>query len=241
MHNYIFLSSSRMSVGCMTSLRAAPAAALLGLQLARPRTYLRFTKPITSRAKPPESENDQPPAWKRLLLLLLTSPGQVRSELDASSVRTWTEAMMLPSHAAFVPGIAIAVAQSPPLPELALLQSSVLALSLAYHRNFERTGALAQAEGASAKLLFLYGATQTLANCPAGQPGLFGAEACCLGLTLGCFVGTNFDKGLYERWHPWGLHVVPGVWSSLVALEHTSLLPPSAVHSLPGVASGWLP
>jgi hypothetical protein len=103
--------------------------------------------------------------------------------------------MMLPSHAAFVPGIAIAVAQSPPLPELALLQSSVLALSLAYHRNFERTGALAQAEGASAKLLFLYGATQTLANCPAGQPGLFGAEACCLGLTLGGFVGTNFDKG----------------------------------------------
>ena len=180
---------------------------------------------------------------------------------------------MLPSHAAFVPGIAIAVAQSPPLPELALLQSSVLALSLAYHRNFERTGALAhaegeaarrtkkllglhasahdgarsplptgalaQAEGASAKLLFLYGATQTLANCPAGQPGLFGAEACCLGLTLGCFVGTNFDKDLYERWHPWGLHVVPGVWSSLVALEHTSLLPPSVVHSLPGVASSW--
>ena len=140
---------------------------------------------------------------------------------------------MLPSHAAFVPGIAIAVAQSPPLPELALLQSSVLALSLAYHRNFERAGALAQAEGASAKLLFLYGATQTLANCPAAQPGLFGAEACCLGLTLGCFVGTNFAKGLYERWHPWGLHVVPGVWSSLVALEHTSLLPPGVVDSLP--------
>ena len=137
-----------MSVGCMVVLRAAPAAAL---QLARPRTSLRFTKPITSRAKPPESENDQPPAWKRLLLLLLTSPGQVRSELDASSVRTWTEAMMLPSHAAFVPGIAIAVAQSPPLPELALLQSSVLALSLAYHRNFERTGALAHAEGEAAR------------------------------------------------------------------------------------------
>jgi len=29
------------------------------------------------------------------------------------------------------------------------------------------------------------------------------------------------------------------VWSSLVALEHTSLLPPSVVHSLPGVASSW--
>ena len=58
---------------------------------------------------------------------------------------------MLPSHAAFVPGIAIAVAQSPPLPELALLQSSVLALSLAYHRNFERTGALAHAEGEAAR------------------------------------------------------------------------------------------
>ncbi len=170
----------------------------LASHLARPRHSLhRFVAPIACRAKPPDIQNDKAPAWRRLILLLLTpGPGQVRIGLDDSSQRTWTEVMMLPSHAAFVPGIVIAAAQTPPLPELAVLQASTLTLSLAYHRNYERAGALAQAEGVTAKLLFLYGTAQTLSNCPAGQHGLFAAEACCFGLTLGCFIGTNFDKRL---------------------------------------------
>ena len=135
---------------------------------------------------------------------------------------------MVGSHVAFIPGIVIASVRSPPLPELAVLQAGTLLLSLAYHRNYERPGTLATGEGLAAKLLFLYGSTQSLLNLPPGAPHtLQAAEGCCFALTLGCFILTNFQKELYERWHPLGLHVVPGIWSSLVALEHASLLPPS--------------
>jgi hypothetical protein len=171
------------------------------------------------------AEKAQQPAWRRLLLLLATpGTGQVRTDLDPISMRRLSDPQIT-SHAAFVPGIIAAATTAPPLPELAALQSSVLLLSLAYHRNYERPGLLAQGEGFSAKLLFLYGTTQTLTNCPADQPALLVGESCCLALTLGAFVVTNFNKDLYERWHPVGLHVVPGVWSTLVALGHTSLLP----------------
>jgi len=129
------------------------------------------------------------------------------------------------THVAFVPGIAMALASASPLPELAALQSCTLGLSLAYHRNYERPGLLARGEGASAKLLFLYGTAQTLSNCPIDQPILYAGECACFAATLGCFVATNLNTALYERWHPWGLHVVPGVWSALVAAGHTSLLP----------------
>jgi hypothetical protein len=48
-------------------------------------------------------------------------------------------------------------------------QSATLALSLAYHRNYERPGLLADCEGTSAKALFVYGTAQTLTNCPIDQ------------------------------------------------------------------------
>jgi hypothetical protein len=178
----------------------------------------------------PAAENASSPALQRLLLLLMTpGTGQVRAGLSADSVRAWSDPQ-LTSHVAFVPGIALALAQPSPLPELAALQTTTLALSLAYHRNYERPGLLAQGEGASAKLLFIYGTTQTFLNPPIDQNILQVAEGGCFALTLGCFVATNFDKSLYERWHPLGLHVVPGIWSFLVAVGHTSLL---------GVIASW--
>ena len=85
-------------------------------------------------------------------------------------------------------------------------------------------------KGLSAKLLFLYGAAQTLRSPDAA---LLAANSGCFALTLGAFVVTNFDKRLYERWHPWGLHVVPGVWSTLVALHNAPLLPAALVPSGP--------
>lgn len=180
--------------------------------------------------------NSQLPAWRRLLLLLVTpGSGQVRIDLDDSAQRPWSDPQVS-SHVAFVPGIAVAATALPPLPELVLLQSSVLALSTMYHRNYERPGLLANCEGTSAKLLFLYGTAQTARGLFYGcehQPVLLAGEACCFALTLGCFVATNFNKSLYERWHPYGLHVVPGIWSALVALGHPSLLPPDVLAAVP--------
>ena len=129
-----------------------------------------------------------------------------------------------------MPGILVAATRAAPLPELVAIQSAVLSLSLLYHWNYERPGLLAQGEGLSAKLLFLYGAAQTLRSPDAA---LLAANSGCFALTLGAFVVTNFDKRLYERWHPWGLHVVPGVWSTLVALHNAPLLPAELVPSGP--------
>ena len=178
------------------------------------------------------------------------------------------------SHVAFVPTITIAAARTPPLPELAALQACVLCLSIAYHRNYERPGLLAKGEGTSAKLLFLYGTTQTFQS---PDPTYLLANSACFCLTLAAFVGTdrrpnpvaaicartctsppcrhnprprrlraaalaaatNFDKRLYERWHPIGLHVVPGAWSACVASGHASLLPPEWVGSEPLLALPW--
>jgi hypothetical protein len=36
-------------------------------------------------------------------------------------------------------------------------------------------------------------------------------------------VVTNEKKELYETWHPIGLHVVPGVWSLIIASYHEAL------------------
>lgn len=161
-------------------------------------------------------------------MLSLASPkgaGIVRDDVDASAVRAWTDPQMY-SHAAFVPAIAASALVTPGLPELALLQSVTLALSLGYHRQYERPSRLATAESVSAKLLFLYGAVQTTQS---PSEALLVANSACFALTLGTFVLTNLDKSLYERWHPLGLHVVPGAWSFFVATGHTSLLPPAAL------------
>ena len=105
----------------------------------------------------------------------------------------------------------------------ALLQTAVLGSSLLYHHDYERPGVTAKIEGALAKALFLYGSAQTYLS--PSEPLLL-ANAACLVATLGCYVATNVNKGLYERWHPIGLHVVPGIWSALVAAGHETLLPP---------------
>jgi hypothetical protein len=34
---------------------------------------------------------------------------------------------------------------------------------------------------------------------------------------------TNERKELWERWHPIGLHVVPGIWSLIIASYHEAM------------------
>ena len=141
-------------------------------------------------------------------------------------MRAWSD-LQIVSHAAFVPAIAVAALREPPLPELAALQAATLALSLAYHRNYERPGKLAQLEGRTAKTLFAYGAAQTWLS---PTPECLAINSSLMLATVGVFVATNVDTRLYERWHPVGLHAAPGLWSLNVACNHESLL------VLPGVA-----
>jgi hypothetical protein len=85
----------------------------------------------------------------------LTKPGtgQLRDHIPPGQLRAWSDPMCS-SHLAFLPAVGVAAMRSAPLPELAALQAATFCLSLVYHREYERPGALAKAEGVSAKLLF---------------------------------------------------------------------------------------
>lgn len=120
------------------------------------------------------------------------------------SLRAWTDVQMT-SHTAFIPAILVSGFKSPPLPELAALQSVVLGLSLLYHRNYERQCLLASAEALCAKTLFVYGTVQIFYS---PSDILLVANSMCFLLTAGIFIVTNLDKSLYECYHPIGLHMV---------------------------------
>lgn len=167
--------------------------------------------------------------------LFLPGKGQVRFGIPDDARRSWSDFHMW-SHLAFVPGIILAATplNAAPLPELAGLQLATMALSLGYHQNYERPGPLALCEGICAKALFGYGSVQTMLS---PSPELLAVNSVCLGITVGTYVTTNVHKGLYDRWHPIGLHIVPGVWSLNVALHHKTLLPPMALQGVHHVTS----
>lgn len=162
------------------------------------------------------------------LLLDPVGRGRVTPRKGGASTRDLNDPMMY-SHAAFVPGIGVAMSRG--MYELAGLQSLLLVLSLLYHQNCEKASLLARVEGSVAKIFFVYGAAQ-IANSPADlDPTLYGLEVGCAATTVGTFLATNLWPSLYEAWHPLGLHVIPGLWSLLVALNHLPL-PPLLMPSL---------
>jgi hypothetical protein len=114
------------------------------------------------------------------------------------------------THAAFLPGLALAWRADPPL---AVCLVVITALSLLYHRNHERPGALAALEGLCAKAFFAYGAARIPGS--AFAP----AYAACLCLTAGTFCAVMRWPQAYDCIHPLGQHVVPGVWAALAAYE----------------------
>ena len=161
-----------------------------------------------------------PLARRTLELLLGPAQGKERPAIPVGATRDWSDNMMW-THAAFVPPALAAGANG--VYDLAALETTALILSWAYHRNYERPGALARCEGVAAKALFCYGAAQ-LFNCPSTAPGeLLALEWACCGLTLSAFLATNLRPALYDRWHPLGLHIIPGVWAFAVATHHTQL------------------
>lgn len=133
--------------------------------------------------------------------------------------RAWSDPQVY-THMAFLPALWIALCRDPPMFDLVLLQSAVCVLSLWYHRSREHECTLASIEHAFAHALFVYGAVQTLYS-PAIW--ILALNIACLCATLTIYVVTNTDKQLWETWHPIGLHVIPGVWSAIIASFHDAL------------------
>lgn len=161
---------------------------------------------------------------KRVSRLLLDPVGRGRDKARAKpyGASRYNEDPMMFTHAAFVPGLIVAASRG--LFDLAGLQTTLLALSLAYHRDFERPGRLARLEGTVAKAFFVYGVAQIL-YCPSDIDGMvYVAEIGCSLLTVGTFLFTNLWPETYDTYHPVGLHVIPGLWSLLVAFNHVPLV-----------------
>ena len=138
----------------------------------------------------------------------------------AHGKRAWRDPQVY-THLALLPGILIALCREPPLLELVLLQSIVCVLSVIWHRNHEHECALAKIEHAFAHALFVYGALQTLYS---PSVSILCMNLACACVTLTVYVATNRRRELWEKWHPLGLHVVPGIWSLVIAWYHDSLL-----------------
>ncbi len=138
---------------------------------------------------------------------------------EALRKRAWCDPQMY-THLAFVPGVVVALQREPVMVELVVLQGIVCVLSLWYHRNYEHECGMAKVEHAFAHALFVYGWIQMLRS-----PGfwIFCANMACACVTLNVYVITNERKELWERWHPIGLHVVPGIWSLIIASYHEAM------------------
>lgn len=54
-------------------------------------------------------------------------------------------------------------------------------------------------------------------------PSILPVEIMCFATTLAAFLLTNLRPRTYERWHALGLHVAPGLWSTIVAAHHIPL------------------
>ena len=133
--------------------------------------------------------------------------------------RAWSDPQMY-THLALVPGVWVALHREPVMVELVVLQGMVCVLSLWYHRNYECECMMSSIEHAFAHALFVYGWIQMLRS-----PGIwiFLMNMACACVTLTVYVVTNENKKLWETWHPIGLHVVPGIWSFIIASYHEPL------------------
>lgn len=131
-----------------------------------------------------------------------------------TATRSWRDKHVL-SHVAFLPCIMIAAFREPPFWELIGAVVPVLVLSTAFHRAHEPRGSvLARCEGVCAHLLYAYGCAQLLAV-PSVELGIvYTLFWFCTTITHFC---TPAGSLKWDRWHSVGMHLVPGVWCSLVA------------------------
>ena len=140
--------------------------------------------------------------------------------IDGHRKRAWSDPQMY-THLALVPGVWVALQRDPVMLEMVVLQSIVCVLSLWYHRNYECECGMAKVEHAFAHALFAYGVAQTFLS-----PGVWTLvlNLACACATSTVYVVTYDNKALWEQWHAVGLHVVPGLWSTIIASYHEALI-----------------
>lgn len=108
--------------------------------------------------------------------------------------------------------------------ELTILMGITTMFSTAYHYTYEKPSVLAKVEGFSAKLLFIYGASQTIIKGIFMPLHILMIEMILLFTTLTFFLITNIFPELYDKFHCFGLHVIPALWGLMVAIYHTPFL-----------------
>ena len=94
-----------------------------------------------------------------------------------------------------------------------------------YHREAEKNRLVARVELCSVCALFAYGSLQFR---QAPDALALSAEVVCACVTVATYVAGFVmcdDRRCYDFWHPIGLHLVPALWSLLVAGTHPSLVP----------------
>ena len=94
-------------------------------------------------------------------------------------------------------------------------------LSVLYHHKYEKAGMISKLEGFSAKIMFLYGFFQifyspiVIITC---------IEIILMLTVIISFLITNLDHKLYDKYHNFGLHLIPAIWTILVAVVHKPFL-----------------
>ena len=157
----------------------------------------------------------------QLLRLLLPGEGQSygnRASLHAVNAKRGMLDPQMWTHVFFVQSMFFSYHAR--VLDLFLLLSITTPLSLMYHYTYEKPGRLAQLEGIAAKALFVYGVVQMFY-----APNLTyrTIEFFLFLLTVIIFIGTNFQKSLYEPWHCL-MHVIPPIWATVVAVAHKPLI-----------------
>ena len=172
---------------------------------------------VSTTATSIQSENK----YVQLLRLLLPGEGQSygnRASLHAINAKRGMLDPQMWTHVFFFQSMFFSYHAR--VLDLFMLLSITTPLSLLYHYTYEKPGRLAQLEGIAAKALFVYGVVQMFY-----APNLTyrTIEFFLFLLTVVIFIGTNFQKSLYEPWHCL-MHVIPPIWATVVAVAHKPLI-----------------
>ena len=223
-----------LSVGCGFRPPSARAVLPHGKSISNSATARQLSRDLQMS----ESSGIEKKALKHFASLMMgvgaTGGGQThngRAELHEAGAKRRLADPQMWTHLFFV--MAGLMAFQNGIWDLLLLLTVVTPLSILYHHTYEKPGRLAQAEGVSAKILFIYGTLQILA---APTPALKYAELTFFLATVSIFVYTNLRNDLYDPWHCL-MHVVPSAWSAVVAATHTPLAvnPISVLRAILGV------
>ena len=134
---------------------------------------------------------------------------------QTTPLRKWTDKHVI-SHVAFLPSIYISFSRESPIFELPLLVICLVILSTAYHRQREPSGTLlSNTESFFAYTLYFYGCAQIVYAPSVVLQYIY--------VCLSIFTSTTYLTGLmkgesyWDKTHYVGMHIVPGIWCSLVA------------------------